>query len=76
MKNPKTTSSDSLDKSALLIEWGDLYGIWCMRCRKITECQKQLDNLRCVQCGHKMGEKLDEDYARMLREGRGGRGIH
>lgn len=72
MKSNKTTSTDLPDKSALLIEWGDLYGIWCMRCRKVTECLKQLDNLRCCECGNKIGEKLDADYARMLREGHEG----
>jgi hypothetical protein len=72
MSAKKTTSPDLPERSALVIEWDDLYGVWCMRCRKVTEMHKQLDNLRCCECGHKTGEKLDADYARMLREGKEG----
>ena len=76
MSKKKTTSLGSVDRSALLIEWDDLYGVWCQRCRMITETHKQQDNLRCCKCGWKVAEKLDEDYARMLREGSGRRGVH
>lgn len=76
MKTKRDISQDSLAKSAIAIEWdGELFGYWCMRCREITECHRQLENLRCCKCGYKMGEKLDADYARMLREGER-RGVH
>jgi hypothetical protein len=73
MKNNPSTSQDSQERSAILVEWGKtLYAIWCMRCRKVTECYKQLENLRCCECEYKLGEELDPDYARMLRSGHEG----
>lgn len=63
---------DRTKKSAVYIEWyGKLYGYWCFRCAKMTEVYEAKtvpNHLRCTICNFKMGELLDAEYAKMLRE--------
>lgn len=69
MKNKTTTSQDSQERSAIMIEWGDLYGVWCFRCLEVTECFRVRDDIRCSRCNWKLAEKLDPDYAEMVKGG-------
>ena len=64
--------TDETKKSAVYIDWyGRLYGYWCWRCAKMPEVYetRTIPNyLCCTVCNSKMGELLDAEYAKLLRE--------
>lgn len=58
-----------MQSDIILIDWhGEIFGQWCQRCNKVTVVIKYDKELRCQECGWKMGEKLDAEYVRHLRE--------
>lgn len=66
MRCKQNTSGDCV----VLIDWdGSLYAQWCQRCRTVTEITRVGDDLRCKECNHKMAEKIDDSYAKAIKEG-------
>ena len=58
-----------MQSDIILIDWfGDVFGQWCQRCNLVTVVYRHEKDLRCMECNWKMGEKLDEDYVKLLKE--------
>ena len=58
-----------MSAEVILIEFGDdIFAQWCQKCNMVRPVLKYESELRCEECGWKMGEKLDSDYVKLLRE--------